>query len=82
MWNLFRNNTPKIAEMTEREKEIIRSFANGSDVLRSSAIEIHRYYIPTLGVRGTDEQRFMAEIDNPCPDFGLRAQYRKVLLDN
>lgn len=83
MWNPFTKKVPEITDMSEREKEIIRQFASGSDTLRSSAIEIYRYYIPILGAYGkSPEMNFMSEIDNPIPDYALRAHYRKVLLDN
>ena len=67
--------------MTPSEKLIIRMFAEGNNGFRSKALAIHRHYIPILGVRGTLEQRFMAEIDNPSPDLILRARYRKELLE-
>ena len=66
-------------DMTYEEKMTIRRFARGRGELRDAAVSIHRRYIATLGVRGTPEQRFMAEIDNPCPDLTLRSQYRQVL---
>ena len=66
--------------MTDREKLIIRQFAGGWEHLKDEAIYIHRKYILTLGVRGTPEQQFMAEIDHPCPDLTLRAAYRAKLL--
>ena len=33
-----------------------------------------------IGVRGTPEQDFMAEIDHPVPDLRLRRLYRDRLL--
>jgi len=65
--------------MTEAEKKTIMQFAQGDKSLRDEAIRIHRKHISTLGVRGTPEQRFMAEVDNPCPDYVLRSAYRKSL---
>lgn len=84
MWNPFRKSkpAPAIMDMTPEEKDIIHRFAAGHDSLRGEAIRIHRHYIPTLGVHGMHpEQNFMSEVDNPCPDLRLLAQYREVLLD-
>ena len=64
------------------DKNVIQRFASGDYSLREEAIEIHRKYIPTLGVRGTPEQDFMAEIDHPAPDLRLREFYRNQLLEN
>jgi len=61
-------------------KTIIRKFAEGNVQLKDEAIRIHRAYMSILGVRGTVEQRFMAEVDSPVPDLALRAQYRDQLL--
>lgn len=66
--------------MTDAERQIILAFAKGDTSKREEAIAIHRRYIPTLGVRGTPEQRFMAEVDNACPDVALRGQYRADLV--
>lgn len=68
------------ASMPPEDAEVIRLFAAGHIHLRSEAIIIHRRYIATLGVRGSAEMRFMAEVDTPCPDLGLRARYRRDLL--
>jgi hypothetical protein len=65
--------------MTPEDKEIILKYANGDLTIKDEAVKIHRKWIPIIGVRGTPEQNFMAEVDNPCPDFGLRAQYRSTL---
>lgn len=56
-------------------------FAAGDKTLREQAIQIHRRSIGTDGVRGTPEQNFMAEVDNPCPDPTLRSHYRTRLLN-
>lgn len=67
--------------MTEQDKAIIRAFAAGDHTLRKQAIQIHHAAVLTDGVRGTPEQDFMAEVDNPCPDLHLRGRYRAFLLD-
>jgi len=88
MLNFFRRffnpkiNAVTVGEMGEGDKSVIRSFAKGNESVRSFAIDIHRRNIPMLGVRGTLEQDFMAEIDNPSPDLGLREIYRTRLLEN
>jgi len=67
--------------MTEEEKQVIRAFAEGKKELQDQAIAIHRKNIPLIGARGTPEQDFMAEVDNPVPDYILRALYRRKLLE-
>jgi hypothetical protein len=62
--------------MTDKEKKIIRRFAKGDKDLRSQALEIHRRNLQDLN---SDEQRFMSEIDSPCPDFLMRRYYREKL---
>jgi hypothetical protein len=59
------------------EKHIIWKFAAGDRFLRDEAIAIHRKYLNDMT---SIEQKFMSEIDNPVPDFLLRAFYRKELL--
>ena len=73
---------PDLAEpqMAEADAAVILAFARGDLSLRDAAIAIHRASIPALGVRGTREQRFMAEVDNPSSDAGLRMRYRLELL--
>jgi len=66
--------------MTPEDVEVIRRLASGDTSARLQAVAIHRQYIPLLGVRGTPEQDFMAEVDNPVPDLGLRSMYRTKLL--
>ena len=65
--------------MTPEDKEVILKYANGDLTIKNEAVKIHRKWIPIIGVRGTPEQDFMAEVDNPNPDFGLRAIYRSKL---
>ncbi len=63
--------------MTETEKRVIRAFARGESGLKDEAIIIHRKYLSEVA---SPEQRFMGEVDTPCPDLMLRGQYRKELL--
>ena len=77
-WADVRQNT-EVVDMTISEKNIITRFAAGHNILRDEAIDIHRKYIPIIGVRGSPEQDFMAEVDNPCPDAGLKEHYRTIL---
>jgi hypothetical protein len=78
----WRNRLPHVVQpiMAEADRQIIRRFAEGETALREQAISIHRQYIPLVGVRGTPEQDFMAEVDNAAPDLGLRTMYRNRLL--
>jgi len=65
--------------MNHEEKLIIERFATGEIGLRTQAIDIHREHCVTVGVRGNLHQQFMAEVDHPCPDLILRADYRERL---
>ncbi len=51
----------------------IVEFAAGDQSKRTAAVAAHRKYLQAIGARGTPAQDFMAEVDNPCPDFALRA---------
>jgi hypothetical protein len=66
--------------MRLKDKRVIWAFADGDNSRRETAIAIHRKYIPTLGVRGTPEQRYMVEVDHTVPDYGLRERYRRDML--
>jgi hypothetical protein len=79
---LFARRVPSAPQvvMTREDATVIRSFALGDRSLRERAISIHRHYIPSIGVRGTVEQDFMAEVDTPAPDYRLRHRYRQTLL--
>lgn len=80
--NLFRRpRAAATAQMAAADAAIIRRYAEGENHLHEQAIAIHRQYIPLLGVRGTPEQRFMAEVDHPDPDPLLRSLLRTDLLD-
>lgn len=67
-------------EMSAEDRSVIVAFAKGADELRSKAIEIHRENIGKLGVRGDVFQCFMAEVDNPVPDYAQRHAYRQAVL--
>ncbi len=67
-------------EMSSEDRCVIVAFAKGADELRSKAIEIHRANIGRLGVRGNIFQCFMAEVDNPVPDYAQRHAYRQAVL--
>ena len=66
--------------MNAQDTDIIRRFAAGDQTLREQAIAIHHRAIREDGVRGTPEQGFMAEVDNPVPDLALRNRCRERLL--
>jgi len=76
------NNLGRVfpVNMLPEDQAVIRAFAHGDLSLCSAAIAIHRRYIHLLGVRGTPEMMFMAEVDNPVPDIRLRELYRSALL--
>lgn len=67
--------------MTETEKKTILAFARGDRTLRDEAIAIHRQHLQAIGPRGNAYMEFMAEVDNPLPDFNLRSTYRRRLLE-
>jgi hypothetical protein len=71
----------RLAAITPAEAKDLRNQPPGPSNLRTQAIDIYRRHIGTLGCRGTPEMQFMSEVDNPCPDIGLRASYRKTLLE-
>lgn len=84
MWNPFKKTEPEVEKvvMTPGAKDIIRKFADGDELLREMAIQVYRLYIPHLGsYNSTPEMNFMSEVDNPVPDYALRARYREILLD-
>ena len=66
--------------MSDDERNVIVEFAKGAFELRSKAIEIHRAYINSIGLRGDVFQCFMAEVDNPVPDYAQRHAYRDAVL--
>jgi hypothetical protein len=67
--------------MTDKDRDIIREFAGGSMWLRDQALFVYRCEVKISGrARGTPEKDFMAEVDNPCPDYILRQVYRDRLV--
>jgi hypothetical protein len=67
--------------MDANEKLIIREFAGGNKAYRDEAISIYRRHISANGLcHGDPYCDFMSEVDNPCPDLGLRARYREAVL--
>lgn len=79
--NLVGKKSGPVVEMAAGDREVIVAFARGADELRKQAISIHRKYIPMFGSRGNALQRFMAEVDNPCPDAYLRRVYRDEVVE-
>ena len=83
MFDWFKRKNPVTVAtpptMAKEDRAVINAFAAGDYSQRDHAIEIHRRYIPILGVRGTVEQAFMAEVDHPSPDSLMRAKYRADL---
>ncbi len=74
--------TKPIDFLSAADKEQIRDFARGDQMLRGPAIAIHRAYISLYGLRRGDPYfDFMSEVDNPCPDLVLRARYRRQVLE-
>ena len=64
-------------------KVVITRFVQGDFTARKYAVEAYRRSLTFDGIqRDCPYQRFMSEIDNPCPDLGLRATYRQALLNH
>lgn len=73
-----------IYDMEDADKEIVLEIANSDNIdksKRQTLINIHRKYLPEL-CRKTPIMRWLAEIDNPSPDYNLRAIYLKELKDS
>jgi hypothetical protein len=72
--------------MTDEDKRIIERYARAHyanpriEAMRQDAIVAHRRYLGTKWGRDI-HMLFMSEVDNPCPDYSLRATYRKQLLE-
>jgi len=72
--------------------EVVRSgrlYAGGTmllaKALRDEAIAIYRKHIREWINEGNPRcpyMGFMSEIDNPCPDLGLRAHYRAAIIED
>lgn len=86
MWkfkNPFKKEVPKPVDLTADEKEIIRRYADKDWSVEEQAIEIYRKYVPILGAHGKNMyMNFMSEVDTPVSDLGLRAMYRKQVLED
>ena len=67
--------------MSPGDEHVIWMFVIGNESFREKAVAVHHKYIPTIGVRGNDLQRFMAEVDHPCPDYSLRADYKEKVVE-
>lgn len=65
--------------LSDREKEIVRSFASGSDTMRAAARQVYDHYFPLIGA-STVEMRFLSEAFNTVPDLALRNRYRREIL--
>ena len=81
----------KIEKYSASEYESIRACARDQSYnqpqFREEAVAAHRAMITRLRFNRTELPygdvyfEFMREIDNPCPDYGLRAAYRKRILE-
>lgn len=71
--------------MTDEDKLVIERYARAYyanpriEEMRQAAIEVHRRNLTTPWGRDI-HMLFMSEVDTPCPDYVLRAKYRKQLL--
>lgn len=71
----------RVEIFSKEEKQWIQSVAAGQSVFLRQAVAAHRRAMLIYGILPLDPyQRFMREVDNPCPDIGLRAYYREALL--
>ncbi len=72
--------------MNADDEELIRRYAAGDDSMREKAVELFQSERkvesskPRPDCRRTPAMRFMAEVDNPCPDYALRRMYRDALV--
>jgi hypothetical protein len=68
--------------MTKTEQNVIEKFAAGDKSLRDTAIMVYHKYVREWALccrKNNPYMDFMSEIDNPCPDLGLRAMYRRKI---
>ena len=66
---------------TDTEIHAIGDLARGMTGTLGQAITAYRRALRIHGVGCKDPYfRFMSEVDNPCPDLGLRARYRAAVL--
>ena len=71
--------------MTDEDKAAIELYARTGarhDEIRARAIKAFRCYLLSSGPKAewNLHMKFMSEVDTPCPDYSLRAMYRKQLL--
>lgn len=67
--------------LSDQDKAVISDLAHGMTGVLAQAIAIHRASLRIHGLRHGDPYfDFMSEVDNPCPDLGLRARYRQTLI--
>lgn len=65
------------------EQSVISRFALKEQFFRDEAISIYHDLLDRLSKEDLDSNvyvRFMSEMDNPCPDYGLRAMYREQIV--
>lgn len=68
---------------TKEELAAIGDLARGMTGTLGHAIAAYRRVLKTHGTRRRDPHfNFMSEVDNPCPDLGLRAHYRSAVLNH
>ena len=77
----------KVERYSEAEREDIRAYArNPGPSFLDNAIKSHRNMLSRLRLRRTELPygdiyfEFMREIDSLCPDYGLRAAYRRRIV--
>lgn len=67
--------------LSSEDKAVIGDLAKGMTGVLPQALSIHRSSVRIHGLRHGDPYfDFMSEVDNPCPDLGLRARYRAAVL--
>lgn len=67
--------------LSKDDKATIADLARGLTGVLGQALAIHRASMRVHGTRPGDPYfDFMSEVDNPCPDLGLRARYRSALI--
>lgn len=64
----------------ESFNKLASRLAGGENSVRETCIEMYRQILRARGNTRSPAMKFMSEVDNPCPDFGLRGMYRKTLL--
>ena len=76
------------APMSGEDRRAIERYAAAGvhdpsiDMFRTAAVEAFRRYLrDTPKARWNVHMKFMSEIDTKAPDYGLRAMYRRQLLE-